>query len=63
MSDDDSTRSELKAFGLTYPGAHTKSPWPGHDDLAVNNRTFAYLGVPGEPLSVSCKLPFTGAER
>ena len=48
---------ELRAFGLTYPGAHFKSPWPGHMDLAVNDRTFAYLSLPGEPLGVSCKLP------
>jgi predicted DNA-binding protein (MmcQ/YjbR family) len=48
---------ELRAFGLAYPGAHTKSPWPGHADLAVNDKTFAYLSVPGEPLSISCKLP------
>lgn len=48
---------ELRAFGLAYPGAHTKSPWPGHLDLAVNDKTFAYLGLEGEPLSISCKLP------
>jgi len=44
-------------FGLGYPGAHVKSPWPGHRDLAVKDKTFAYLSVPGEPLGVSCKLP------
>ena len=49
--------AELRAFGLAYPGAHTKSPWPGHMDLAVNDKTFAYLSVDGEPLSISCKLP------
>jgi predicted DNA-binding protein (MmcQ/YjbR family) len=49
----------LRAFGLTYPGAHGKAPWPGHDDLAVNDKTFAYLGVEGEPFSLSCKLPYT----
>jgi predicted DNA-binding protein (MmcQ/YjbR family) len=48
---------ELRAFGLKYPGAHTKSPWPGHLDLAVNDKTFAYLSAPGEPFSISCKLP------
>lgn len=51
---------ELRAFGLAYPGAHTKSPWPGHLDLAVNDKTFAYLSLEGEPLHVSCKLPRTG---
>jgi predicted DNA-binding protein (MmcQ/YjbR family) len=48
---------ELRAFGLAYPGAHTKSPWPGHLDLAVNDKTFAYLSLEGEPFHISCKLP------
>ena len=53
----DKVLRELRTFGLAYPGAHTKSPWPGHLDLAVNDKTFAYLSVEGEPLSISCKLP------
>ena len=48
---------ELRAFGLAYPGAHTKSPWAGHLDLAVKDKTFAYLSLEGEPLGISCKLP------
>ena len=51
----------LRAFGLAYPGAHTKSPWPGHLDLAVKDRTFAYLSIEGEPFSTSCKLPHSVA--
>ena len=31
----DTIVKELRKFGLTYPGAHLKSPWPGHKDLAV----------------------------
>ena len=50
---------ELRAFGLTYAGVRPKSPWPGHDDLAVNNKTFAYLSNEGEPFSISVKLPYT----
>ena len=53
----DAALAELRAFGLAYPGAHTKSPWPGHLDLAVNDKTFAYLSIEGEPFSISCKLP------
>lgn len=34
-----------------------KSPWPDHMDLAVRNKTFAYLSPEGQPLSISCKLP------
>lgn len=53
----DKVLAELRAFGLAYPGAHTKSPWPGHLDLAVNDKTFAYLSIEGDPFSISCKLP------
>ena len=57
----DAALKELRAFGLAYPGAHTKSPWPGHLDLAVNDKTFAYLSLEGEPLGISCKLPTSNA--
>ncbi|MBZ0237401.1 MAG: MmcQ/YjbR family DNA-binding protein [Deltaproteobacteria bacterium] len=53
----DAVLRELRAFGLGYPGAHTKSPWPGHLDLAVNDKTFAYLPVEGDSFHISCKLP------
>jgi predicted DNA-binding protein (MmcQ/YjbR family) len=53
---------EVREFGLTLPGAHRKSPWPDHDDLAVNDKTFAYLPKEGEPFTLSCKLPYTGYE-
>jgi predicted DNA-binding protein (MmcQ/YjbR family) len=48
---------ELRAFGMNYPGTHFKSPWPGHMDLAVNDKTYAYLSIEGEPFKISCKLP------
>jgi predicted DNA-binding protein (MmcQ/YjbR family) len=57
----DRVLKELRAFGLAYPGAHTKSPWPGHMDLAVKDKTFAYLSIEGEPFSISCKLPASSA--
>ena len=53
----DAVLHELRAFGLAYPEAHTRSPWPGHLDLAVREKTFAFLSVEGEPFSMSCKLP------
>jgi len=53
---------ELRSWGLTLPGAHRKSPWPDHDDLAVKDKTFAYLPAKGRPFSLSCKLPYTGYE-
>jgi len=58
----DAALKELRAFGLDYPGAHTKSPWPGHLDLAVNDKTFAYLSVEGDPFHISCKLPHSAEE-
>jgi hypothetical protein len=55
----DAAIEALRAYGLErYPGAHIKSPWPGHADLAVNDKTFAYLSAPGDPEPhVGCKLP------
>ena len=53
---------QLRAWGLTLPGAHRKSPWPDHDDLAVKDKTFAYLPGKGKPFRLSCKLPYTGYE-
>jgi predicted DNA-binding protein (MmcQ/YjbR family) len=50
--------SELREWGLTLPGAHRKSPWPDHDDLAVNDKTFAYLSTGGD-FSMSVKLKYT----
>jgi len=58
----DALVAELRAWGLTLPGAHSKSPWPEHDDLAVKDKTFAYLPAKGQPFSLSCKLPYTGYE-
>jgi hypothetical protein len=50
---EDNLLEELRAFGLALPGAHRKSPWPDHDDLAVNDKTFAYLPGTGKPFSLS----------
>ena len=57
----DAALKALRAYGLALPGAHTKSPWPGHLDLAVNDKTFAYLPPEGESFSISVKLPQTSA--
>lgn len=57
----DAVRTELRQFGLSLPETQTKSPWPGHLDVAVRDKTFAYINVDGEPLQVSCKLPHSGS--
>ncbi len=58
---EDAALKELRDFGLAYPGTHLKSPWPGHKDLAVKDKTFAYLSHEGEPFGISCKLPQSSA--
>jgi predicted DNA-binding protein (MmcQ/YjbR family) len=52
--------AELRAWGLSLPGAERRSPWPEHDDLAVNGKTFAFLPAAGSPFSLTVKLPYTG---
>jgi len=59
-NDGDTLVSALRAHGMTYPGAHVKSPWPEHLDLAVKDKTFAFLSAPGQEFHVTLKLPFTG---
>jgi predicted DNA-binding protein (MmcQ/YjbR family) len=58
-SKSDAVIKELREYGLKLPGAHLKSPWPGHKDLAVNDKTFVYLSPEGNPFGISCKLPKT----
>jgi predicted DNA-binding protein (MmcQ/YjbR family) len=53
---------ELRAWGLSLPGAHGKSSWPDHEDLAVKDKTFAYLPPNGKAFTLSVKLPYTGYE-
>jgi predicted DNA-binding protein (MmcQ/YjbR family) len=57
----DAILKQLRAHGMAYPGVSFKSPWPGHMDLAVKDKTFAYLSLEGEPLGVGCKLPRSSA--
>lgn len=61
MSRSDDLLRDLKAWGLGLPGAHSKAPWLEHDDLAVKDKTFAYLPVAGSAFTLSVKLPYTGA--
>jgi predicted DNA-binding protein (MmcQ/YjbR family) len=59
---DTTLAKRLREMALAkYPGTHLKSPWPGHLDLAVNDKTYAYLSLDGEPFSISCKLPSSNA--
>lgn len=47
----------LRKVGLAYPEASTQAPWPGHLNLVVRKKTFAFLSIEGEPFSIGCKLP------
>jgi len=58
LSKSDALLRHLRELGLAkYPGSHLMSPWPGHLDLAVDGKTYAYLSLEGEPFGISCKLP------
>jgi hypothetical protein len=58
QSKSDALLRHLRERGLAkYPGSHLMSPWPGHLDLAVDGKTYAYLSLEGEPFGISCKLP------
>ena len=59
MSQTDRILAELRAWGMTLPGAERRSPWPEHDDLVVKDKTFAFLPAAGQPFSLSVKLPYT----
>lgn len=53
-------REAIRDFAMSLPEAHGKSPWEGHDDVAVRDKTFFYLNTPEvHPLRFSCKLPYT----
>ena len=52
---------EIRDFALSLPGTQPKSPWPGHDDVAVNDKTFLYLGLHEGQVSVGVKLPMSRA--
>jgi len=52
---------EIRDFALSLPGTQPKSPWPGHDDVAVNDKTFVYLGLRDGEVSVGVKLPVSRA--
>ena len=58
----DTVAAALRKFGLAFPGAHSRSPWPEHDDMAVKDKTFAFMSVPGVRLSVTVKLTVSHAE-
>jgi predicted DNA-binding protein (MmcQ/YjbR family) len=53
-------RKRLRAAALAYPGAVEEFPW-GERVVKVGGRVFVFLGADGDELSVSAKLPHSGA--
>ena len=51
----------IRSFALSLPGTQPKSPWPGHDDVAVNDKTFLYLRVHDGEVSIGVKVPMSRA--
>jgi predicted DNA-binding protein (MmcQ/YjbR family) len=47
---------DLRAFGLSHPEAVEEFPW-GHSALKVRKKTFVFLNLDGDELSMSVKLP------
>lgn len=55
-----SAEAALRKSGLGYPGAYEEFPW-GHRAIKVKGKTFVFLVLDGDRLSLSLKLPFAGA--
>jgi predicted DNA-binding protein (MmcQ/YjbR family) len=53
--------NELRELGLSFPETHEAFPW-GHRALKVRKKSFAFLVLEGDDLSVSMKLPTSAAE-
>jgi predicted DNA-binding protein (MmcQ/YjbR family) len=53
-------RAALRKLALAYPGAHEDFPW-GESVIKVKKKVFVFLGREGDDLSVSVKLPISGA--
>jgi len=56
MSALDPAFERLRSFGLALPDAEQAQPW-GHIALKVRNKTFVFLNLEDERLSLSVKLP------
>jgi predicted DNA-binding protein (MmcQ/YjbR family) len=52
----------LRGFALGLPDTAPKSPWPGHQDVAVRDKTFVYLSLHEPRVVFSVKLPVSGPQ-
>jgi predicted DNA-binding protein (MmcQ/YjbR family) len=50
----------LRKHALTYPEAYEEMPW-GHHAVKVKGKSFLFLAADGAALSLSAKLPSSGA--
>jgi predicted DNA-binding protein (MmcQ/YjbR family) len=51
--------ASLRAAALAFPGAYEEFPW-GHSAIKVKGKTFCFLFLDDERLSLSTKLPGSG---
>ncbi len=56
MSDLAAAFNQLRVFGLSLPEAVEEMPW-GHSALKVRKKTFIFLNLEEQQLSLSVKLP------
>lgn len=49
--------NHIYELGLSWPETATASPWPGHLDLVVRGKTFAFISTDDTELRISVKLP------
>ena len=56
MADLEPAFQRLRAHGLALPEAVEEHPW-GHSALKVRGKTFVFLNLEGDRLSLSTKLP------
>lgn len=53
-------RAVLRKWALAYPGTREDFPW-GESVIKVKKKVFVFLGREGDDLSISVKLPISGA--
>ncbi|HZI94118.1 MAG TPA: MmcQ/YjbR family DNA-binding protein [Patescibacteria group bacterium] len=55
-NDQKRTEAALREFGMAFPEAYEEFPW-GHRAIKVNGKTFVFLSIDDNRLSLSAKLP------
>jgi predicted DNA-binding protein (MmcQ/YjbR family) len=59
MKNTHEAEAKLREFGMSFPEATEEFPW-GHRALKVKGKTFVFLALEEDVLSLSMKLPASG---